>query len=175
MDGRYALGPTALLFTAGITGAAQPGFVSSIQFVNGWMPPASIAVLGGPNAGKLPAGNAAIRVTNVTFNSSSVNLGWTGPDGRFQVQTTANLSLPSWQAASNPTSNRSLSVSMTGPIEFYRVAQFRPDIQVGQLRTPSSRCLPNRSCGRRASNCSSAVVPWTWPGHLTRSSSSLRT
>src|SRR5262249_47214306 len=41
VDGRYALGPTALLFTSGVDSpiATQPGFVNSIQFVNGWMPP----------------------------------------------------------------------------------------------------------------------------------------
>ncbi len=60
VDGRYALGPTALLFTTGITGGGftRPGFASSIQFVNGWMSPEAIAALGGPGAGKLPPGNA---------------------------------------------------------------------------------------------------------------------
>src|SRR6185436_8576571 len=48
VDGRYALGPTALLFTSGNFGFSRPGFVNSIQFVNGWMPPAAIAALGSP-------------------------------------------------------------------------------------------------------------------------------
>ena len=145
VDGRYALGPTALLFTTGISGGGftQPGFVSSIQFVNGWMPPEAIAALGGPGAGKLPPGNAAIRVTNITFNSSLVNLGWTGPDGLFQVQTAPNLSHPDWQTISNPSSNRSLSVPVSGATDFYRVMQLQPDIQVGQLPN-SEQSLPSK-------------------------------
>ena len=71
--------------------STQPGYVASIQFVNGWMPPAAIAALGGPGAGKLPPGNGVIRVTNVAVNASLVNLGWTGPEGLFQVQAAANL------------------------------------------------------------------------------------
>jgi YVTN family beta-propeller protein len=135
VDGRYALGPTALLFTSGITGGGFtcPGYASSIQFVNGWMSPEAIAALGGPSAGKLPPGDAAIRVTNITLNSSLINLGWTGPEGQFQVQTAANLTHLDWQTISNPSSNRSLSVPMSGPSDFYRVLQLQPDFQVGQL------------------------------------------
>ena len=145
VDGRYALGPSALLFTTGISsgGFTRPGFVSSIQFVNGWMSPQAIAALGGPGAGKLPPGNAAIRVTNVTLNSSLVNLGWTGPEGLFQVQTAANLSHLDWQTFSNPSSNRSLSVPISGPTDFYRVMQLQPDIQVGQLPN-SEQSLPSK-------------------------------
>jgi autotransporter-associated beta strand protein/YVTN family beta-propeller protein len=133
VDGQFALGPTALLFTSGVEGFTQPGFVSSVQFVNGCVPPEAIATLGAPAAGKLPPGNAVIRVTNVTLSSSVINLGWTGPAGQFQVQTAANLSRPQWQAISNSTSNRSLSVPITGPVDFYRITQFQPDIRVGQL------------------------------------------
>jgi YVTN family beta-propeller protein len=145
VDGRYALGPTALLFTAGISGGGftQAGFVSSIQFINGCMSSEAIAALGGAGAGKLPAGNAAIRVTNITANSSQINLGWTGPEGLFQVQTTANLGRLEWQTISNPSSNRSLSVPASGPTNFYRVMQLQPDIQVGQLPN-SEQSLPSK-------------------------------
>ena len=121
----------------------QPGFVSSIQFVNGWMPPAAIAALGGPGAGKLPSGNAAIVVTNITLDSAQVSLGWTGPEGLFQVQTAANLGRPDWQTISNPSSNRSLSIPIPGSTDFYRVTQLRPDIQVGQLPN-SEQSLPSK-------------------------------
>src|SRR4029077_3235150 len=49
VDGRYALGPTALLFTTGNSagGFTRAGFVSSIQFVNGALPSAAIAAMGG--------------------------------------------------------------------------------------------------------------------------------
>jgi YVTN family beta-propeller protein len=136
LDGRYALGPAALLFTTGLSsgGFTQPGFVSSIQFVNGCLSPAAITALGAPQADKLPAGNAAIRVTNITLNASQVNLGWTGPESLFQVQTAANVGRPDWQTISNPSSNRSLSVPASGPSDYYRVVELRPDIQVGQLQ-----------------------------------------
>ena len=145
VDGRYALGPTALLFTTGMSGGGftQPGYVSSIQFVNGWMPPAAISALGGPAAGKLPPGNGVIRVTNVAVNASLVNLGWTGPEGLFQVQTAANLGHLAWQTVSNPNSNRSLSIPASGPTDFYRVMQLQPDIQVGQLPN-SEQSLPSK-------------------------------
>ncbi len=145
VDGRYALGPTALLFTTGLSGggSTQPGFVSSIQFINGWMPPDAIAALGGPSAGKLPPGNAAIRVTNIYHNSSLINLGWTGPAGLFQVQTAASLTQPNWQAASNVNSNHSLSVPMSGPTDFYRVRHFPPEMQVGQLPN-GEQSLPSK-------------------------------
>jgi len=57
VDGRYALGPTALLFTAGMGGGGftQAGFVSSIQFVNGRMSAEAIAALGGQGAGRYRA------------------------------------------------------------------------------------------------------------------------
>ena len=53
VDGRYALGPAALLFTSRNPAAApSPGFVNSIQFVNGCDRPAAIAALGGPSASR---------------------------------------------------------------------------------------------------------------------------
>jgi autotransporter-associated beta strand protein/YVTN family beta-propeller protein len=144
VDGRYALGPAALLFTEGISGGfTQPGFLSSLQIVNGRMSSEAIAALGGASAGKLPAGNAAIRVTNITLNASQINLDWTGPEGLFQVQTAASLTHPDWQAISNANSNRFLSVPASGPTDFYRVMQLQPDIQVGQLPN-SEQSLPSK-------------------------------
>jgi autotransporter-associated beta strand protein/YVTN family beta-propeller protein len=145
VDGRYALGLSALLFTAGISGGGftQPGFVSSIQFVNGWLPPEAIAALGGPSAGKLPPGNAAVQVTNITLNSSQINLGWTGPEALFQVQTAANIGHPDWQTISDASSNRSLSVPTSGTKDFFRVMQLQPDLQVGQLPN-SEQSLPSK-------------------------------
>ncbi len=74
VDGRYALGPAGLLFTTGIEagGFTRPGFVSSIQVINGAMSPAAIAALGGPTAGKLPSGNSVLQVTSVSWNGSAI-------------------------------------------------------------------------------------------------------
>jgi autotransporter-associated beta strand protein/YVTN family beta-propeller protein len=135
IDGRYALGPAALLFTAGTVGGGftQPGWVSSIQFINGVAPPAAIAALGGPDAGKLPPGNAALRIASIARQASSVALAWTGPTGQFQTQATSNLVSPQWRDVGSPTTNRTAAVPSGGAEEFYRVAQPRPDIRVGQL------------------------------------------
>ena len=177
VDGRYALGPRALLFTAGLSGGfTQPGFVSSIQFVNGWMSPEAIAALGGPSADKLPPGNAAIRVTNVTLNASLMNLGWTGPEALFQVQTAANLGHPDWQTISNASSNRSLSVPTSSQCRLLSgdpASAGHPGGTASELR--SSRCLPNRFCARRASNSSSAAGRWTWRFRPTAGPCSSRT
>ena len=150
VDGQYSLGPTAQLFTTGLAGGfTQPGFVSSIQFVNGWLPPAAIAALGGPSAAKLPPGNAIIQVTNITQNSSLVNLGWTGPDGQFQVQSASNLISPGWLAVSSLSSNHTVSVPMSAPSSSYRVMQPQPDIQVGQLPN-GEQSLPTKQLLRAA-------------------------
>ncbi len=150
VDGQYSLGAAAQLFTTGLGGGfTRPGFVSSVQFVNGWLPPAAIAALGGPSAAKLPPGAAVIRVTNITQHSSLVDLGWTGPAGRFQVQSTSNLVSPDWQAVSSLSSNHTVSVPMSAPRSSYRVMQPQPDIQVGQLPN-GEQSLPTKQLLRAA-------------------------
>ena len=133
VDGRYALGPTAQLFASGLSGMTQAGYVSSIQFVNGWMPSSSIAALGGPGAAKLPPGDAVIQITNLSLNASQVTLNWGGPSGKFQVLSSSNLNQPVWQSIGTLSSNRSLTTSASGAMGFYRITQTQPDIQVGQL------------------------------------------
>ncbi|MEO6182644.1 MAG: immunoglobulin domain-containing protein, partial [Verrucomicrobiota bacterium] len=134
-DGRYALGPTALLFTAGIGagGFTRPGFVNSIQFVNGWMSSSAIAALGGPVSNGLPPGNAAIRIINLITSAVSVTLNWTAPDGACFVERTTNLVSPNWQVIDNSITNRNLNVPITSTTAFYRIGQIKPDIRVGQL------------------------------------------
>ena len=153
VDGRYALGPAALLFTAGrvMGGFTRAGFVNSIQFVNGWTPPEVIAALGGPTAKGLSAGNAALQFSGIAAGPSSVALNWTGPAGNFQVQGTSNLATPSWQTLA-ATTNRSFNVARSNLSAFYRVGQFRPDIKVGILpdgeqSVPTKQIL--RAAGRQ--------------------------
>src|SRR6185503_7522490 len=81
VDGRFALGPTAALLTSGLTGFSRPGFVNSIRFVNGWMPPSAIAAMGGPTADGLPPGNAVLKIQSIGKNASQLNLTWSGPEG----------------------------------------------------------------------------------------------
>lgn len=133
VDGRFALGPAAQLFTSGTEALTQPAYVSSIQFVNGCLPPAAIAALGGPGADKLPPGDAVIQITNVSLNASQLTLDWTGPRGSSQVQNSPTLCPPVWQSVSAPSTNRSLTLPATNTLGFYRVTQNQPDIKVGQL------------------------------------------
>ena len=145
--------------------------------MNGWLPPEAIAALGGPGAAKLPPGDAAIRITSIARNSSLINLGWTGPDGQFQVQNEPTISTNSaWQAVGSLSSNRTLSVPMTGAADFYRVTQTQPDIQVGQFRT-DEQSIPSKQilhAGGPASS-SSAAGRWTWCSRPTARQSISRT
>src|SRR5947209_3829609 len=88
IDGRFALGPAALLFSCGMAGFTQPGYVSSIQFINGAMSASQIAGLGGPTAAKLPPGDAALRINTISRAGSNVTLNWSGPTGQFQIEST---------------------------------------------------------------------------------------
>jgi YVTN family beta-propeller protein len=151
VDGRSALGPTALLFTAGDSfgGRTAPGYVHSIQFVNGWMPPQAIAALGGPNADGLPAGNAVIRFTNISLSASLLSLSWAGPPGQFQVERATRHVNPDWQPVSDSTTNHSVSVPLDTPAAWYRLRQFRPDIKVGP-QPVAEQAIPSRQILRAA-------------------------
>lgn len=150
VDGRYALGPTALFFTAGIAagGVTKPGFVNSIQLVNGWMPPETIAALGGPTAEGLPPGNAVVQFASITPGPASVTLEWTGPEGAFQLQRTTRLREADWQVIGELT-NRSFIVPLSGTTAFYRVSQVRPDIAVGMLAN-GEQSVPTKQILRAA-------------------------
>lgn len=135
LDGRYALGPTALLFTSGLTSGdfTQAGFVSSIQLVNGRMSDAAIAALGGAEPDKLPPGDAVIRFSTVRREGGSLLLDWGGPPGLFQVEATADLQQDSWQPVGPLSTNRSFAFQPAGAAGFFRVTRPRQDILVGQL------------------------------------------
>jgi autotransporter-associated beta strand protein/YVTN family beta-propeller protein len=149
VDGRFALGPTAMLFTSGNIGFSQPGFVNSIQFVNGWMSPAAIAALGAPTTAGLPPGNAALTVQNISKNPTTVDLTWAGPDRPGQVQQATNIANPAWQNVSNPATNRTVTLPATGDLGFYRITQAVPDIVVGQL-PDGQQSLPSKQILRAA-------------------------
>ena len=70
-DGRWSLGPYALLF-ADNDGDVAEAYVSSVQFSNGRRPDAFIEALGGPSAFKIP-GAIKAGVTN-----GAVTIMWTG-------------------------------------------------------------------------------------------------
>jgi len=149
VDGRHALGPIAQLFTSGKPGFSRAGFVNSIQFVNGWMPPAALAALGGVTAEGLPPGNAAIKIQSISNNASAINLSWTGPEGKSQVEQSTNVATVDWEDAAGPGTNRNVSLPKTGPQAFYRVKQVSQEIVVGQL-PDGQQSLPSKQIVRPA-------------------------
>ncbi len=149
VDGRFALGPTALLLTSGNPGFTQPGFVNSIQFVNGCLPAAAIANLGGPTADGLPPANGVLKIQSFSQNATMVNLVWTGPDGAGQLQESTNIAASAWRDVPGLGTNRNLTLPIVGEKVFYRIKQYRPDIVVGQL-PDEQQSLPSKQILRAA-------------------------
>jgi YVTN family beta-propeller protein/autotransporter-associated beta strand protein len=151
LDGRYSLGPAFLLFTSG-TGNGEftaPGFLNSLQFINGRLSSAAVAALGGPNAAGLPPGNAAVKIETMSQNASQLTLSWTGPPGEFQVQRSTNLVESGWQTLVGRTTNRNLSIPLSDPTAFFRIQEFQPDLQVGQ-RPAGEQVIPSKQILRAA-------------------------
>lgn len=135
IDGKYALGPTALLFTTGVESLlrTRPGLMNSIQFVDSWLGPEQVAALGLPTAEGLPPGANAVKLAPVVREGASIRLHWSGPPGLYEVQRAVRLDLGSWDVVASPTSNRSLSLPVQGDTAFYRVRQSHKDMVVGVL------------------------------------------
>src|SRR6185436_14611070 len=107
-------------------GWTRPGFVNSIQFVNGTLAPDALLALGGPTPAGLPPGNGVLRISSISQNATLLSLNWTGPTGQFQLQKATNLSQPLWQDVGSSTTNRSGSLPITDLRAYYRLRQFRP-------------------------------------------------
>ena len=134
LDGRYALGPTALLLTSGLrtNGFTQPCFLNSIQFVDTWLPPETIAAMGGAVSSGLPPGRGAIRIAP-SLSEGFLRLSWGGIDGLFEVQTAGSLGSADWRVIAGPSSNRSVTLQLLEEAAFYRVRRATADLQVGPL------------------------------------------
>ncbi len=133
IDGRYALGPAAQLFTSGNTQGifTRPGFVNSIQFVNGWLPSTALASLGGPTGDGIPPGDAVVRISNIRRQGASLTVDWTGPPPLFQIQKATDLASVDWRDVTSPTSNHTSTIALDGDGAFYRVKGMTAPIQVG--------------------------------------------
>ena len=107
-DGRFAVGPYALLF-ADNDGDVAETYVSSVQFSTGRRPDAFLQALGGPSALKIPG---AIRADVISGN---VVIRWSG-----------GVPLQSAPAASGPwtlvpgTAGQFTYVPPAGPAKYYR-------------------------------------------------------
>jgi hypothetical protein len=89
VDGRWSLGPTALLL-ADEDGEVSTIYLSSVQVRSGAMTPEAVAALGAPTAGKIPGAlkasrsgnNVVIEWTGTTLESaSSLNGTWSAISG----------------------------------------------------------------------------------------------
>ncbi|MDB6017346.1 MAG: Phosphoesterase family protein [Pedosphaera sp.] len=151
LDGRYALGPTAQLFTSGISGSTQPGFVNSIRFANGPMSDAAITALGGPSANGIAQAVAPLQISSLNVSGISITLNWTGAADAVQVESTADPSQPDWQPLGDPTTNRSIAFQERADSFFYRLEQIGvPSGGIGSLLPPpvdplvvGQNCLPS--------------------------------
>jgi YVTN family beta-propeller protein len=133
VDGHYALGPTAQLFTTGTaTGGAttQPGYVNSIQFLNGCLSPQAILVLGGPTANGIQSGAPRLQITTANTLMPATKFIWPGRySPNLQIQQTTNLADPaSWQSVGLVSSTQTLEVptaqlniGSAGTVSFFRV------------------------------------------------------
>lgn len=153
IDGPYALGPTALLFTTGLTNSTiQPGYVNSIQFLNGCMTSNAMAALGHPTPTGIPCTDIQplIQVGTGTWQNASTKFTFLGRNGSgLQLQMAHYLVNPNWQTIGTFSTVNSLTVpagTLSGATGFLRVAgpsptnstagaTTEPDIMVGHLST----------------------------------------
>ena len=127
-----------------------------------------------PSAGPAPASfrpaTRAVRVTNVTANSSAGQFGldWRperpvpGADGRQPEPSWIGRPFPT-RAATAPSRFRRLG----GATDFYRVMQLQPDIQVGQLPN-SEQSLPSKQILRAPGPATPVRRPPGGPGAFAR-------
>jgi YVTN family beta-propeller protein len=133
VDGRYALGPTLLLFTTGEGPGdrSRPGWVNSIQFVDGWLPEPAVAALGAPSAEGIPNGGARLRILDTARTGSTLTFEVVGGAGPFQLQRTFQVVPEDWEEAGGSSTNRTFLVGAGAAAAFYRVRTVSTPIRVG--------------------------------------------
>ena len=133
VDGRYALGPSVLLFTTGDRPGdnAWPGFVSSVQFVDGWLPESVLQALGGPSKAGIPLDGTELRIHRAHWTGQAVNFEVAGGEGLFQPERSRSLDGEEWEEAGPASTNRSFAVPADDTLAFFRVRQIPAPILVG--------------------------------------------
>jgi hypothetical protein len=109
LDGRWSLGPYALLF-ADNDGDLAESYVSSVQFSNGRRPDAFIEALGGPNALKIPG------VIKAGLSNGQVVIRWTGG---VPLQSADSLT-SAWSTVPGTAGQSSYTPSPLSTAKFYR-------------------------------------------------------
>jgi hypothetical protein len=108
-DGRWSLGPYALLF-ADNDGDVAEAYVSSVQFSNGRRADAYIEALGGPTALKIPG------VIKAGVSNGAVTIGWTGG----VALESADSPQGTWSTVPNTAGHYTFTPSPLSTAKFYR-------------------------------------------------------
>lgn len=123
-DGRWSLGPTALLF-ADEDNETQAGFVNSIQFHNTRLSDQAIAALGGASAAgiPLPVTGPGPQIVSVALDAGNLTIRWTGEAG-LRLQFSPSLANPNWQDVAGTLGQSSATVPTSGGEGYFRL--FKP-------------------------------------------------
>jgi hypothetical protein len=119
IDGRHSLLPTALLFTTGDRSGVytQPGYVNSIQFVEGRLSDEAIAALGRA----VPTGLPLFLLT-IERSGNMVTVRWRGAPNLILSKAT-RLTNPDWQRIPATLGASSYSEALSGGAAFFRLGR----------------------------------------------------
>lgn len=125
IDGRYSLGATALIFTDE-DGETAPGYVNSIQFLEGALRAPEVAALGGATAAGIGSGPAPTPLrASIQQSGASFTISVTG-GGTLQLQRKLKLTDAAWTDVGAPSTTGSFTVNNDQASAFYRVVQTAP-------------------------------------------------
>jgi hypothetical protein len=121
LDGRWSLGPVALLF-ADEDGETNPGYVNSIQFRNGLMTDAEVAALGGVTGNGIPLPEQQPVITSATKVGSDIVITWEGAPG-LRLQQNASLSSEGWTEVPGTAGANSATIPIGAGPAFFRLVR----------------------------------------------------
>jgi hypothetical protein len=120
-DARWALQPTALLFTDE-DGETSGGLVNSVQIRNGTLGDAEIAALGGATADGIPGAAASgLKIGGITASGGNVVITWAGGAG-IKLQSAATLG-GAWTDVAGSDGASSATVTPSQAAAFFRLVK----------------------------------------------------
>jgi hypothetical protein len=120
-DARWALQPTALLFTDE-DGETSGGLVNSVQIRNGTLGDAEIAALGGATADGIPGAAASgLKISGITASGGNVVITWAGGAG-IKLQSAATLG-GAWTDVAGSDGASSATVTPSQAAAFFRLVK----------------------------------------------------
>ncbi len=128
VDGRWSLGPSALLFTDN-DGETQPGYVNSIQFRAGLLDADQVRGLGtfvtasGIPGGPIDPGPGDGVTLSIVVGAGNTVIIRATPAGSYTLETKATLSAPAWADAAGVAKGSEFTLPLSGATGFFRVRQ----------------------------------------------------